>query len=194
MVASYLYTQPTFLFTTSPASGRAGGVDWPASGCLRVLRALVESPLTECAFCQLPRDSLCARPTASWLREGCAQAFWSLVTSTIVSRAPCVRVNCRHWHGARTMFIVLSSDIYLYETKYPGSLRACVVWHTLRCQDIWEYFILYHTLNDPLIYRHFLLILSHIPGASYSNIRTVSNTLSTKSWLSVSGLISVSGY
>ncbi len=45
------------------------------------------------------------------------------------------------------------------------------------CQDIWEYFILYHSPNDPLIYRHFLLILSHIPGASYSNIRTVSNIL-----------------
>ena len=70
MVASYLYSQPTFLFTTTSSAGeRAGGVYWPASGCLRVLRALVESPLTECAFCQLSRDSLCARPAAGYERD-----------------------------------------------------------------------------------------------------------------------------
>ena len=75
------------------------------------------------------------------------------------------------------MFIVLSSDIYLYETKYPGSC-ACVMWHTLVVSG-WNYFILYHSPNDPLIYRHFLFILSH-PG-SLRTIRTVSNTLGIKS-------------
>lgn len=45
------------------------------------------------------------------------------------------------------MFIVLSSDIYLYETKYPGILMACVTHIGVRISENISYYIILLTIR-----------------------------------------------
>ena len=169
--------QHSFSLATS-LERAAAGVN-KASGCLRVLRALVESPFTESAFYQLLRQLVTACVLGWQLLMRRMRCSASRVTSHL-SQAPCVRVNLKltvySRPGQCSLFCHL---IFIYTTKhwtkYPGILMVACVTHIGVGISENTFHIISHSPNDPLIYRHFLLILSHIPGASHSNIRTVSN-------------------